>query len=105
MFSTPSAPALSPATRPVSEPVVIRRSKATTMSAEDTVAVLYAEHNPLDIDLTRRHFERHAANIQLDGVHDAAAVMARLQQPAGEDGPCDVLLLDYRLAGDTRLGA
>ncbi|OGB06457.1 MAG: hypothetical protein A3E25_00410 [Burkholderiales bacterium RIFCSPHIGHO2_12_FULL_69_20] len=65
--------------------------------------VLYAEHNPLDIDLTRRHFERHAANIQLDGVHDAAAVMARLQQPAGEDGPCDVLLLDYRLAGDTGL--
>lgn len=81
----------------------LARFRADSERHARSLRVLYAEHNALDIDLTRRHFERHAAYIQLEGVHDAAAALARLQQADGEAGPCDVLLLDYRLAGDSGL--
>ncbi len=58
--------------------------------------VLYAEHYPVDADLTRRHLERHAAHILLDVASTAAEVRERL---AGASGSYDVLMLDYRLAG------
>ncbi len=58
--------------------------------------VLYAEHNPADVDIVRRHLARHAPHIQLDSVGDGEEVMVRLCRPAGEP---DVLLLDYRLRG------
>jgi PAS domain S-box-containing protein/putative nucleotidyltransferase with HDIG domain len=65
--------------------------------------VLYAEHNPLDIDLTRRHFARHAPYIHLECVRLASEVLAKypkagVDQPAGQR-PFDVLLLDYHLSG------
>jgi signal transduction histidine kinase len=65
--------------------------------------VLYVEHSALDVDLTRRHFDAHAAHIQLEWVADAAAALERL--PAGPDDAArfDVLLLDFRLAGDSGL--
>lgn len=81
----------------------LARFRADSERHARALRVLYAEHSALDIDLTRRHFERHAAYIQLEGVHDAAAVLARLQRTNGAASPCDVLLLDYRLAGDSGL--
>ncbi len=70
-----------------------------------TLQVLYAEHNPFDIDLTRRHLARHAPHIRLSAVSDAQAALERL--PRGPAQPCeyDVLLLDYRLPGLDALDA
>jgi PAS domain S-box-containing protein len=58
--------------------------------------VLYAEHNPADLDLVRRHLARHSPHIHLEGVGSGEEVLARL---AGAEAPPDVLLLDYRLRG------
>ena len=60
--------------------------------------VLYAEHHAADIDLTRRHFARHAPNLQLDVVVTGPEVLRRLRQPTDHNG-YDVVLLDYRLPG------
>jgi len=60
------------------------------------IRVLYAEHYPVDADLTRRHLERHAVHIRLDVAGTAEEVRTRL---AREPGGYDVLLLDYRLSG------
>ena len=81
----------------------LRRYRAASERQARALRVLYAEHNALDIDLTRRHLARHAGHIALDCVPDAASVLARL--PASPDAPCavDLLLLDYRLVGDSGL--
>ena len=58
--------------------------------------VLYAEHHAPDIELTRRHLERHAAHMRMEAVHSAPQALELLKaNPAGYD----VLLLDYRLVG------
>ena len=69
-----------------------------------TLRVLYAETHEADIELTRRHLSQHAAHIRLEVVHGAAEVMERLPQTSEAPCPCDVLLLDYRLPGDSALG-
>lgn len=56
--------------------------------------VLYVERNKIDIDLTRRHFKRHAVNIRLTAVETANEALDKLT--ANE---WDVLLLDYQLPG------
>ena len=56
------------------------------------VALLYAEDNASDADLTRHHFAAHAPDIQLDIVDHGEACLTRLQI-----NHYDVLLLDYRL--------
>ncbi len=59
--------------------------------------VLYAEPNPFDVDLTRRHLAQYAPYIQLEAVGSGEEILQRLADPAMP--PCDVLLLDYRLPG------
>ena len=61
--------------------------------------VLYAEHNAFDIDLTRRHFARHAPQIRLQIAKDGQAVLDALPKAADDSSPCDVVLLDYQLPG------
>jgi signal transduction histidine kinase len=65
--------------------------------------VLYGEHIAQDVDLTRRHLESHASHIQLEWVPDAAAALERLPHRPGETARFDVLLIDFRLAGDSGL--
>ena len=69
--------------------------------------VLYAEHDRADIELTRRHLERHAPHIQLLVASSGDDVLARLQPPSsettGREQPCDVLLLDFNLPGENAL--
>ena len=60
------------------------------------IRVLYVEHHDVDIDLTRRHFERHAPHIQLDFVRNGTDLLTRLSDQKTSI-PYDVLLLDYRL--------
>jgi diguanylate cyclase (GGDEF)-like protein/PAS domain S-box-containing protein len=59
--------------------------------------VLYAEHHAADIDLTRRHLDRHAPHIRLTVVENAGQVLERLPTRAGLPADYDVVLLDYRL--------
>ncbi|MEO5696937.1 MAG: response regulator [Burkholderiaceae bacterium] len=78
------------------------RSKADHEWRTRRLRVLYAEHNACDVDLTRRHFDRHAPYILLEIVDSMAGVMERL--PEGHAAEVvDVLLLDYRLSGDSGL--
>ncbi len=57
--------------------------------------VLYAEHDPVDVDLARHHLARHAPHIRLVTVADGPALLERLE--AGDS--YDALALDYRLRG------
>src|SRR5690606_22712613 len=57
--------------------------------------VLYAEPNAFDVDLTRRHFARHAPHIRLDLVALADEVLTIFDGATGYDA----VVLDYRLPG------
>lgn len=65
--------------------------------------VLYAESQYGDVALARRHLERHAPHIGLVAVENAAQTLQRLPRGADEASDFDVLLLDYRLPGDSGL--
>lgn len=65
--------------------------------------VLYAEHVALDLDLTRRHFERCASNLRLHAVADAASALAAVAAGTPTGAAFDVLLLDYRMPGENGL--
>jgi DNA-binding NtrC family response regulator len=60
--------------------------------------VLYAEHHPADIDLTRRYLEKNAPYITLEVVNTAQQVLEVLTD-AERLNRVDVLLVDYRLPG------
>ncbi len=66
-----------------------------------TLHVLYAEPNAPDIYLTVRELKRSAPHIQVEAVHTAHDVLARLGSDAGPLP--EVLLLDYRLPGMSAL--
>ncbi len=70
-----------------------------------SLRVLYAEHNQADVDLTRRHLERHAPHIRLTVVQDAELALAQLPTDAQTPADYDVVLLDYRLPGVDALEA
>jgi signal transduction histidine kinase len=85
-------------------------ARATLLAHRDQTArharllrVLYAEHNALDADLARRHFEADAPHIQIEWAPDAQAALNRLPIGPDEAMPFDVLLIDFRLAGDSGL--
>jgi signal transduction histidine kinase len=88
-------------------PATVRAALATQRNHSARHAlplrVLYGEHSALDVDLTRRHLEAHAPHIRLEWAPDAPAVMRRLPRGGGEPSNVDVLLIDFRLAGDTGL--
>jgi diguanylate cyclase (GGDEF)-like protein/PAS domain S-box-containing protein len=67
--------------------------------------VLYAEHNPQDADLTRRHLMRYAPQIRLTVVGDVSHLLQRLPIDASMTCEFDVVLLDYRLPGLNALEA
>ncbi len=64
-----------------------------------TLRVLYAEHNPFDLDLTRKHLLRYAPHIRLVPARNAEQVLDLLATPKHAAAVCDVLLLDYNLPG------
>ena len=81
-----------------------RRRTMLTRRAH-TLRVLYVEHNVADIDLTRRHFARHAPHILLDVVFSVAEMLDRLPQTAATPTPYNLLLIDYKLPGLNALEA
>jgi PAS domain S-box-containing protein len=64
--------------------------------------VLYLEHNPADVDLTRRHLERHAPHIRMDAIFTVSDFYQQLNQPNSLT-PYSALLLDYRLPQENAL--
>ncbi|MEO5685766.1 MAG: EAL domain-containing protein [Burkholderiaceae bacterium] len=61
------------------------------------IRVLYAEPSAADVDLLQRHLARYAPHLQVEAVHTAQEVLARLP-PDVAQAP-DVLLLDFKLPG------
>ena len=76
----------------------LARFGAEAVRRSRMLRVLYAEDTPSDVESTRQHFARHAAQIHLEVVHDGKELFALL---GGADEPSryDVVLLDYCLAG------
>jgi len=68
-----------------------------------SLRVLYVEHSALDVDLTRRHLAAHAAHMRLEWTPDAASALERLPRQSDAASAYDVLLIDFRLAGDSGL--
>ena len=64
--------------------------------------ILYLEHNQADVDLTRRHLERHAPHIQMDAIFSVSDFYKQLEQPDAFT-PYSALLLDYRLPQENAL--
>ncbi len=77
----------------------LERFKATTARRSRSLQVLYAEHDSIDIDLTRRHLARYAPHIHLDVAYTALEALQRLRASKEGGAPYDVLLLDYQLPG------
>jgi signal transduction histidine kinase/FixJ family two-component response regulator len=66
--------------------------KAETERRRAGLRVLYAEHDPGDVELTRAAFRQHGPHLHLHVVTHGKEVLARLWA-----SPYDILLLDYRL--------
>lgn len=64
----------------------------------ENLNVLYVEHNPSDIDLTKRHIARYAPHIHMEILNKPEEVLSLLQHE-GIQKQYDVLLLDHRLHG------
>lgn len=77
----------------------IHERRAETAKATRGLSVLYAECNETDIDLTIRHFARHAPRIRLEIVRSGPEAARRIGEALNGAGLPDVLLLDYRLPG------
>ena len=82
-----------------------RRYHEAATRRDHPLRVLYAEHNPADIDLTQRHLAQHAPHIQLVVATDTDQALARLPDRPDQTLACDVLLLDYSLPGTGALEA
>ncbi len=67
-----------------------------------SIRLLYAERNPMDIDLTLRHLNRFAPYIRMDAVQSANDAMSRIY-PLSAENPYDVVMLDFRLPGKNGL--
>ena len=77
----------------------VARLRAAQARQARPLRVLYAEHEPVDIDLTRRQLQACAPHIRLDIVPDADAALARLPRRADEAAAYDAVLVDYLLPG------
>lgn len=83
----------------------LRRFHEASARRAHSLRVLYAEHNPADVDLTERHLARHAPHIRLTVVTDAEQALSLLPVEARTPADFDVVLLDYRLPGIDALEA
>lgn len=80
----------------------VNRAQQEQSAGSRPINVLYCEHNEGDIDLTRRSLKKSAPHIRLRSCHSATEVLEILATPKGRAN-CDLLLLDYRLPGDSGL--
>ena len=64
--------------------------------------VLYVEHNHADVDLTIRHFQKHAHHIHINAIPPVGDFLELLRDNNTLES-CDVLMLDYRLPWENAL--
>lgn len=81
----------------------LERFRAESARRERPLRVLYAEHHTADAELTRRHLEAHAPYIRLEVVASGEQLLRRLPRHRSEPSDCDVVMLDYRLPGESAL--
>jgi PAS domain S-box-containing protein len=81
---------------PAALQAVLLRHRAEAARHIRPLKVMYMEHHPADIGLTRQHFAQFAPHIQLVAANLMGDAVLRRLPPPGE---CDVLLLDYHLPG------
>jgi diguanylate cyclase (GGDEF)-like protein/PAS domain S-box-containing protein len=77
----------------------VSRCRAEDARHARPIQVLYAERNAQDVDLLRRHLDRHAPFIQLSVVGQAEQVLERLPPAVAAPQAPDLLLLDFLLPG------
>ena len=82
-----------------------KRHHDATKRRTQPLRILYVEHTPADIDLTKRHLARFAPHLHMTSLASAEEALAILPMNATETLPFDVLLLDYRLPGADALEA
>lgn len=87
-------------------PKILEEARISYCAARDIgiqlLKILYLEHDPADIDLTRRHLERHAPHIQMDAIFSVPEFYQLLEQSGTLATYC-ALLLDYRLPQENAL--
>ena len=87
-------------------PKILEEARLSYCAARDMgiqlLKILYLEHNPVDVDLTRRHLERHAPHIQMDAISSVSEFYQQLEQSDVLASYC-ALLLDYRLPQENAL--
>ena len=71
--------------------------QSKTARRQGPIHVLYAEPNPADVMLMRRHLSQHAPYIHVETVRSGVEALARLPVNGPGSGGIDLLLLDYRL--------
>jgi diguanylate cyclase (GGDEF)-like protein/PAS domain S-box-containing protein len=76
---------------------VVATFRQASVRRSTPIRVLYAEPSAADVDLLQRHLARYAPHVQMEAVHTAQEVLARL--PPDVDQAPDVLLLDFKLPG------
>lgn len=70
----------------------------TLQQTREKIRVLYAEHDPFDVELTLRHLRLRAPHVVLSVVSTGTEVLARLrEQERSGTHAFDLVLLDYRL--------
>jgi len=74
----------------------IHKSYRENRKRQSVIRVLYAEHNPVDAELTQLHFASHAAHIVLQ-VISSATELERTCQPGGKNPEYDVIVLDTNI--------
>ena len=79
-----------------------RSNKIGAARSVQKLTVLYVEHNQADVDLTIRHFSKHAPHIHIEPVYRVAEFIALLEGKS-ELARYDVLMLDYRLPQENAL--
>ncbi|NMC54312.1 MAG: PAS domain S-box protein [Chloroflexi bacterium] len=78
-----------------------QQNKVKSNTISRPLRILYAEHNLVDIDLTTRHLQRKAPYFHLEVAHSGPKVLETLKAP--NQKAFDLLLLDYRLPGESGL--
>lgn len=79
----------------------IQQQKNRASSSPRSLRIIYAEHNPTDIDLTLRHFATHAPHLNLTIVNTGNEVLTHFTNTTNP--PFDAILLDFRLPGKDAL--
>ncbi len=73
-----------------------QRFQAEVARQDHPLRILYAEQDPLAVDLALEHFSHHAPHIHMEVIHSVPDIFKRLPKESGHTD-YDVLMLNYHL--------